>query len=407
MTGATGRKEVLVGNIEEALVETYGADIQYKLVASRILVGLFIAVFCKADVAEQVTHVSTSSVACGVMGMVGNKGAVAVRLKLQNTYFCFVNCHLAAHSEQVYRRNQDMLDIHRRLQFSVTKTGSDTKFDVLPDKYLGLIKTAGVDDCDVLIWLGDFNYRVDMESKLARIFIENGQIGPVLEKDQLRLEKAKGGILQKYTEAEINFAPSYHFDVGTDRYDTSEKQRVPSWCDRIIWRQDDKVKPQAYDCVLQAKSSDHKPVTFLGTASIESVDKKRFEKVFAEILKQLDVFENETIPDTEVDSNMVSVQSVPYFQISSASLTLRNKGKVPSQFRFVPPGGIDGPPHPNWIRLAPDHGIVMPGQALQITVFFIHDNEVARKALKPDQFMESILVLHIEGGRDHFVSIFY
>jgi phosphatidylinositol-bisphosphatase len=243
-----------------------------------------------------------------------------------------------------------------------------------------------------------------MESKLARIFIENDQIGPVLEKDQMAIEKAKGGILQKYTEAAINFAPSYHFDVGTDRYDTSEKQRVPSWCDRIIWRDGDKVKPEGYEYIPQAKCSDHKPVAFLAIAAIEVIDREIFEKIFSETLKKLDIFENETIPDTEVDSNLINALNVPYFQVSSSAFNLRNKGKVPAQFRFVPPGGDGGPPHPNWIRLAPDHGILMPGQAIQITVFFIHDNEVARKSLKPDQFMESILVMHVEGGRDHFVS---
>ncbi len=404
VTGATGRKEILLENIQNALDVLYGEKIQYKLVASRILVGLFIAVFSKEELKEQITHVSTASVACGVMGMVGNKGAVSVRFKVQSTYFCFVNCHLAAHSEQVYRRNQDMLDIHRRLQFNVTKSGADTKFDIYPDKYLGLVKTAGIDDCDVLIWLGDFNYRVEMESKLARIFIESGQIGPILDKDQFKMERIKGGILQKYSEAEINFAPSYHFDVGTDRYDTSDKQRVPSWCDRIIWREGDKVNPEEYGCVKEAKNSDHKPVTFLATASIQSVEKEKFEKVFSEVLKQLDIFENETIPDTELDSNSVSVINIPYFQASSSNFSLRNKGKVPAQFRFVPPGGTEGLPHPAWIRLSPDHGILLSGQVVHIAVFFIHDNEVARKALKPDQFMESILVLHIEGGRDHFVN---
>lgn len=404
MTGTTGRKESLISSIQNALNNVYGTDTQHILVASRILVGLFIAVFCKKELSEEVSHVATSSVACGIMGMVGNKGAVSVRFKLYNTYLCFVNCHLAAHSEQVYRRNQDLADIHRRLQFNVTKTGGETKFDLLPDKYLGLIKTASLEDCDILICLGDFNYRVEMESKLARIFIENGQFSPVLEKDQLKMEREKGGILKRYTEAAIKFAPSYHFDVGTDRYDTSEKQRVPSWCDRILWRDGDKVQPQAYECIYNAKSSDHKPVAFLGSVIVEYNDKERFETVFADILKQLDIFENETIPDTEVDSNNVSVLNVPYFQVSSSTFKMRNKGKVPAQFRFVPPGGSEGPYHPHWIRVSPEHGLLMPGHTAEITIIFIYDNEIARKALSSDQFVESILVLHIEGGRDHFVS---
>ena len=54
----------------------------------------------------------------------------------------------------------------------------------------------------------------------------------------------------------------YKFDVGTSRYDTSEKQRVPSWTDRVLvhaatprsWTIDE------YDCQADVNLSDHKPV---------------------------------------------------------------------------------------------------------------------------------------------------
>jgi hypothetical protein len=40
----------------------------------------------------------------------------------------------------------------------------------------------------------------------------------------------------QFCEGKINFPPTYKFDKGTLLYDTSKKQRVPSWTDRIIWR---------------------------------------------------------------------------------------------------------------------------------------------------------------------------
>lgn len=41
------------------------------------------------------------------------------------------------------------------------------------------------------------------------------------ENDQLNLQMVAGLAFQFYSEARINFLPTYRFDIGTDVYDTS------------------------------------------------------------------------------------------------------------------------------------------------------------------------------------------
>ena len=51
----------------------------------------------------------------------------------------------------------------------------------------------------------------------------------LLSMDQLKLVQASDPILRRYSEGPIKFLPTYKYDVGTDNYDTSKKQRNPAW----------------------------------------------------------------------------------------------------------------------------------------------------------------------------------
>lgn len=59
-------------------------------------------------------------------------------------------------------------------------------------------------------------------------------------------------------KATITFPPTYKYDIGTTIFDTrfpvfrflilifSEKNRCPSWTDRILWKTNLQVKPLRY-----------------------------------------------------------------------------------------------------------------------------------------------------------------
>lgn len=43
-------------------------------------------------------------------------------------------------------------------------------------------------------------------------------------------------VFRDFIEAPINFPPTYKYDIFSDDYDTSEKNRIPSWTDRVLFR---------------------------------------------------------------------------------------------------------------------------------------------------------------------------
>jgi len=95
----------------------------------------------------------------------------------------------------------------------------------------------------------------------------------LLDYDQFKQVQKEEKFLKDFNEGDIDFPPTYKFDVGSDVYDTSDKQRIPSWTDRILCRlhpdfksnsesEDNFVKliRNSYKSIPELKHSDHKPV---------------------------------------------------------------------------------------------------------------------------------------------------
>ena len=130
---------------------------------------------------------------------------MAIRFDLYNSSLCFVNSHLAAHVEEVERRNQDYLDICNRLVFSTT----------FPSK--------SIKDHDQVFWIGDLNYRLSGDLDLLRVkeLLDQNNHLALLQYDQFRAQHAARKIFIGYQEGPIQFRPSYKYDPGTDNWDTS------------------------------------------------------------------------------------------------------------------------------------------------------------------------------------------
>lgn len=119
-----------------------------------------------------------------------------------------------------------------------------------------------MEDYDRVFFMGDLNPRVEMSRADADAWLACASISELLAKDQLTplLNGGGAGPWSAFDEMKIQFEPTYKFDAGTDCYDSSKKQRVPSWTDRILWKRDSSIRGLKYDSVRSLKLSDHKPV---------------------------------------------------------------------------------------------------------------------------------------------------
>ena len=78
-------------------------------------------------------------------------------------------------------------------------------------------------------------------------------------------------VLKNMKEGNLNFDPTYRYDVGTDNYDSSKKKRAPAWTDRVLLHRDKEfvgnLLQQDIDGDLpifygrkETTFSDHKPI---------------------------------------------------------------------------------------------------------------------------------------------------
>lgn len=215
---------------------------QYSLLRSESISSLCLFLFVKRSQMKNVSHISGSSKKTGFGGITANKGACAIRFEFGSTSFALVTSHLAAGVSATVERHNDYNAIILGLTFTRNFT---------------------IGDHDHIIWLGDLNYRINLPNDRCRYLIENGAFDELAQFDQLNQERqAKGGAFFGFQEDQIKFYPTYKFDKRTSNYDTSEKQRVPSWTDRVLYRStiNDKLTSLNYNSVMDIFESDHKPV---------------------------------------------------------------------------------------------------------------------------------------------------
>lgn len=288
----TSAAEALKPYTDPAMANKWKASLEqalpngYKLVAEQQLLGLWLVIYASPSLFPQVKNVSTTSVGTGLMGYMANKGAVTARIVLgETTRLVFVNSHLGAGSDKasLERRIWDVAQVMQRTRFAPIVDAMGTSQN----------QGEGLGDEEFAFWFGDLNFRIegmpgndvrrlltvhtehmDKDEERPSTSEDSGYatgrgsndvedsvplppeldpaslqttISCLLPHDELHQQMKNGKAFHDgWEEGPIRFLPTYKYDVGkVGVFDSSEKARCPSWCDRILYRT--RAGKQRYD----------------------------------------------------------------------------------------------------------------------------------------------------------------
>ncbi|GAB5366732.1 hypothetical protein AAMO2058_001168700 [Amorphochlora amoebiformis] len=228
---------------------------KYILLKAKSLSEMRICLFAKKEESFKFINFEVATEATGIGHVIANKGGVAISVSYNDTTFCFINAHLAAHQHKVERRNSDVQEIMNGIS-----------------KILGRLKVDVQCQFDHIVFMGDLNYRLDYgdqgEKKTPSkeqfdemvSMIKGNELSKLFKVDQLQSQMAKGRVFCGFKEGRYNFAPT--FKVLRQKELAYTPERSPSWCDRILWHSMTKewIEQMDLGAGFDIDTSDHKPV---------------------------------------------------------------------------------------------------------------------------------------------------
>ena len=260
-------------------------------------------------------------------------------------------------------------------------------------------------DHDIILWLGDLNYRIHSSVPDAQVFemISSAQISELAEFDQLNIEKDRGSVFTGFHEGILHFPPTYKFVRGTDMYDqrSDKKVRCPSWCDRVLWRtaaslkQDSAVSPspetpdttstnsttssavgfpmpfENVELMTYSRGSstvsDHKPVYASLNVKVKRVDWASCEQTLLDVMEELCHY------DGDLREALLRSGGSP-LTIEPASINLHSIPPVGDNVQLNLTNcldcdlgySIDPETVPAWLRLDPLSSVLSPGASITL-----------------------------------------
>lgn len=255
-------------NQDDDELGTTKSQARYVRIISKQMVGIYVSVWVQRRLRRHINNLKVSPVGVGLMGYMGNKGSVSISMSLFQSRMCFVCSHLTSGTKDgaEQRRNSDVNEILRRTCFS---------------SVFATDQALTIPSHDQIFWFGDLNYRISMLDSEVRKLVAQKKWNELLNYDQLSNELRVGHVFDGWKEGLINFAPTYKYEINSDRYvgeipKEGEKKRAPAWCDRILWLGKG-IKQLNYERA-EIKLSDHRPVSSIFLVEVEVFDHRKLRR---------------------------------------------------------------------------------------------------------------------------------
>lgn len=382
--------------------------IMYDKLASKQLVGMLIMIVVKKALRSCFSDIYTSAIGSGIMGVFGNKGGTAIRMTFtppllssgdpNSTTFTFVNSHLAAFDEQYDKRNSDFQDLSKRLKFESEILDATT----LP---------ITLYESDILFWMGDLNYRLDIPDDDVRNILNSNQrdegLQMLLRYDQLNKAMGAGKAFEGFIECSIGYPPTYRFGDWPSDGLSYDRKRKPAWTDRVLYMSAPSVgvRPVSYTSHPQITMSDHRPVSADFAVDIDCYEKRSYDATAQRLYWEVDYLEEYSERNNiSLDNTTVNFSEISYKDPTSQTIQIQNNGKVPCAFRFIPADNSSDI-HPDWLRIEPMTDLLLPGEVMSITLTAYVDTNSASKLNVGPKNLSWTLILRIIMGKDYFISI--